>query len=231
MSDVLQISNLIQGGGAVPSEDGSRTLKSNIEQAWLRELERAQLQQIAASNTTSKASNPGERSENSTLMREQVRAKGRQTALRPETGRGPSSASSVESASGSENSWQQALGGMQRLVAKDQARAPTPTLGKAAIAVPRRSPVWEAAIESRLWSEARYWERRKAYIVEKGGRVKVWLRDAELKGSSVEETVATIRKMFHEAGMDVDEITVNGHLAFMSHSAAEQLDNSSNYRA
>jgi hypothetical protein len=69
-------------------------------------------------------------------------------------------------------------------------------------------------IEARLWGEMRVWERRKALVLERGGRVRVWLRDAGISPESVQETVASLAKLMRESGLELEAVTINGRVVF-----------------
>jgi hypothetical protein len=81
-------------------------------------------------------------------------------------------------------------------------------------APPRPLPGTEAAIESRLWGETQRWERRKALVLERGGRVRVWLRDAELSPDSAGDTVAWLAGLVRESGLELEAVTINGCVVF-----------------
>jgi len=85
-----------------------------------------------------------------------------------------------------------------------KARARPAAEGQAPVepAALRRAAMTEATIETRLWGETRHWERRKALVLERGGRIRVWLRDAELTEESAAETVAWLARLARDSGLD-----------------------------
>jgi hypothetical protein len=230
MSSDLQIASFMQGGLVAQPEDGSRASKAKIEQAWLRELERAQLEQLSAGNARNGGSSSDRHASKATMQSGEARHAGRQGAPEPGLGRNRADDRPSQTAPAPGNRRNQGIAVTQRLVAKGEARSGLPASGEKAATVPKRSPAWEAVIEQHLWSEARRWERRKAFVLERGGRIKVWLRDSDLESSPLEEIVASIGHLFREAGMEVDEITINGRIVFSSQLLGQQHGFLTNYR-
>jgi hypothetical protein len=60
----------------------------------------------------------------------------------------------------------------------------------------------------------RVWERRKALVFERGGRVCVWLRDAGLSSGSAQETVESLARLMRESGLELEAVTINGRVVF-----------------
>jgi hypothetical protein len=74
----------------------------------------------------------------------------------------------------------------------------------------------EAMIEMRLWGETRHWERRKALVLERGGRIRVWLRDAELSAGAAQDAVAWLAGLARDSGLELEAVTINGCVVFES---------------
>jgi hypothetical protein len=182
-----------------------------MEQAWLRELERAQWSQRPAAGSKPEAPHSGEPRPGEDAPQSGPRA-------RPGYAPGDTEARARQEPAAASR----ATGGRQASPSPGGSRpSPGRTVAPAAPsqapgeqAASERPSALEAMIEARLWGEMRVWERRKALVLERGGRVRVWLRDAGISPESVQETVASLAKLMRESGLELEAVTINGRVVF-----------------
>jgi len=86
--------------------------------------------------------------------------------------------------------------------------------GRAADAAPPQKPAlaFEAEIAARLWGEPRKWEPRRVHARARDGKVWIWIRDAEFDSSETAQLAASLAQLAHEAGLELEGVTVNGHV-------------------
>jgi len=199
-----------EAGGARSAETGSPAPKLNSERAWLRELERAQWEQRPVEGKPTSAPRGGHAaagsapraSPRSPAQRELPRASAERSFRAGET----AGASGRGAGARIPGPAPESSAGFARLAALVQAPAEP--------AAPRPSAMLEAMIEMRLRGEARHWERRKALVLERGGRIRVWLRDAELSAGEAQDAVAWLAGLARDAGLELEAVTINGCVVF-----------------
>src|SRR5262245_8393916 len=214
MADILKTAALPSETGAFRGGDSTGPAqKGSMEQAWLRELERAQWSQrpVADAKHAGAARDgahaPGEDG-SGTGVRTRLRA-GPQEPAETRVRSEPAAAARASARHSGEPG-----GGIGRQSPRGTAlpAAPYQTAGKPAAS--GRASVLESMIEARLWGEMRIWERRKALVLEREGRVRVWLRDAELSPDRADDTVACLARLVRESGLELEAVTINGCVVF-----------------
>jgi hypothetical protein len=183
--------------------------KEGIDQAWLRELERAQLQrQRGASRAPVPAREA--KSAGAPEAREAPRALPRPQTTEPQVSshavRKPSAAAFAGPARGAapERGLLETGGPMQ---------AP-PAVGVQGARVEDLAPALEAEIARRLLGERRRWEPRRVHARTREGKVQLWIRDAELEPPHAAELIAWLSQLVREQGLELEGITVNGHVVY-----------------
>jgi hypothetical protein len=183
-----------------------------MEKAWLREMERAQWEQRPVEAKPAAA----------TRGRHLAAGSAQRPGTRPPSQRGLPQPGALRSSRDGETAHVSAPDDGARNPGSP-ARSSEPgakpaATGQAPVepAAPRRAAMMEATIETRLWGEIRHWERRKALVLERGGRIRVWLRDAELTEESAAETVAWLARLARESGLELEAVTINGCVVFES---------------
>jgi hypothetical protein len=205
------VQNPIGPRDAAPNDGpaGAPVANAKIEQAWLRELERAQWQQRPA-DARRGAPAPD--------------AKGARAADGRTTPRAGTQAQSTEAWVAS-RATRAAAGAAAAAVPRAAAQDGPPAAGKPAQAAaaardahaaPARKPAlaFEAEIAARLWGEPRRWDPRRVHARERGGRVWIWIRDAEFDASDTQGMTASLAQLARDAGLELEGITVNGHVVF-----------------
>jgi hypothetical protein len=213
MVDIAKAGILPNESGAFRAGDSTGpVVRGNMEQAWLRELERAQWSQRPAAGSKPEAPHSGEPRPGEDAPRPGLRARsggapgepGEVSARREPVA--PSHATGGRQASPSP-------GGSRPSPGRTAAPA-APSQAPGEQAASERPSALEAMIEARLWGEMRVWERRKALVLERGGRVRVWLRDASLSPDAAAQTVAHLERLMREAGLLLEVVTLNGSVVF-----------------
>jgi len=209
MTEILQ--NPIVPRQAGPAEGGavSPGAKDGIEQAWLRELERAQLQQQRG-ETSRGAAAPDAKDQGAAEQRDAP-----QPAVRPRTTQSwVASRAPARPAAGSFDTVATRVGTDDRLPGARAAQSPPP--GRTADTAPPQKPAlaFEAEIACRLWGEPRKWEPRRVHARTRDGKVWIWIRDAEFEASETARLTASLARLAREAGAELEGITVNGHVVF-----------------
>jgi len=212
MVDIAKAGFLPNEAGAARAADPTGpAVRGNMEQAWLRELERAQWSQrpVADAKPESPRGEPhtGDEAPRSAPRSRTGGAPGEPAEARARLESAQASrAASGHSAAPAAGGARQSPGRTASPVAPSQAQGET--------APSQRPSALEAAIEARLWGEMRVWERRKALAFERGGRVRIWLRDAGVSPESAGETVARLASLMRESGLELEAVTINGRVVF-----------------
>lgn len=213
MSDLIGLPVLGRNVGGVRAEDGRGPSQAGNEQAWRRELERAQWEQRTAV-ATGEVQASGARAEEETGGRGAMRHSAQPGRAPIESG----SPSTQERRAGDGSSASRFPGGPMIGRAQDHAALPSPVPGvvleSGATSIAKRSVALQAAIATRLWGEARRWERRRALVIERDGRVSIWIRDAEHMEADTAGVVSALLNLVREAGMAADQVTINGRVVF-----------------
>jgi hypothetical protein len=209
MVDVVRTAASAQNGALHAADTTAPAPREGMEQAWLRELERAQWSQRPAETRLAPAKH-GENPAAGESPRPGGRSPVRDPALQPRSAR-PQTAQTTRAAV-PESRLPAAVPEPESPAAAQEPAASAQAPGEPAPSRP--SPALEAAIAMRLWGARRAWERRKALVLERGGRVRVWLRDAELSPSEIEDTVARLAVLMRESGLELEAVTINGCVVF-----------------
>jgi hypothetical protein len=219
MIDFLQMAQLMRDGAlGRGAEGGPPASKANIEQAWLRELERAQWERQTRAGVSKSAPESENRHDN---VAGRPDAPGRSKALVPAEVRSADARPRPPAPHAGESTPRGAGAGSARFAPKDSAQALAVQPGPRTAPAPQRAAALEGAIEILLRGETRRWDRRKVLVFEQDGRVRVWIRDAELLGPGLRDILGGIVKLIGDAALELEGLTINGCAVFGSQCATD----------
>ncbi|HEY6863889.1 MAG TPA: hypothetical protein VI319_08310, partial [Burkholderiales bacterium] len=122
----------------------------------------------------------------------------------PRAGAGGAAAATPRGAAAAEEPFAAGKPGGPAVAARDADAAPALDPARA----------FELQIAARLWGAPRRWDPRRVHARERGGRVWIWIRDAEFDDAQTGAVASALSTLAREAGLELEGITVNGKVVF-----------------